>query len=469
MSTETRHYKAVVVGAGPGGYPCAIRLAQLGVKTLCIEKEYWGGVCLNVGCVPSKALITAAKKYDEVSHLAELGIELKSVERDLNVAKLQEWKRSVVGKLTGGVRTLLDKNGAERMFGTATVTGPGSLTVQTEDGEVQVTCDNLVIATGSRPIEIPGFSYADERIMDSTKALDLDHIPKRLVVIGGGYIGMELGMMLAKVGSEVQIVEMQDQILPGFDPDIIKLFKRKLKQMGITTHLKARALGWEEGSDGAVVRIEVEGQVKELAADRILITVGRRPNSEGLEATGVARDKRGHIIIDNQCRTNVPGVYAVGDVATGIMLAHKATHEGEICAEVIAGHKAFNDARTVPAVVFTDPEVATAGLQEHEAVAQGYTVKVGKVPYAALARALANNNAEGFFKVVLDAADDRVLGVTIVGDHASDLISEAALAIEMDAEALDIGLTIHPHPTMGEGMMEAAKAALGQAIHILNR
>ncbi|MFT4975135.1 MAG: dihydrolipoamide dehydrogenase [Myxococcota bacterium] len=469
MSNEVRKYDAIVVGAGPGGYPCAIRLAQLGVKTLCIEKEYWGGVCLNVGCIPSKALITAAKKYQDVSKLAEMGIDLADTSRTLNVEKLQEWKRSVVGKLTGGVRTLLDKNGADRLFGTATFTGPKTLEVQTEDGVVKVECNHLVLAMGSRPIEIPGFSYADERILDSTKALDLDHIPKKIVVIGGGYIGMELGMMLNKVGAEITIVEMQDQILPGFDPDVIKMFNRKLKKVGITVHLGSKALGWEEGEDGAVVKIETPKGVVELPADRILVTVGRRPNSEGLDAVGVEKDRRGHIIIDRQLKTNVPGVYAIGDVATGIMLAHKATHEGEICAEVIAGHAAFDDHRTVPAVVFTDPEIAVAGLQEHEAREKGYTIKVGKVPYAAVGRALTTNDTEGFYKVVLDAADDRVLGVTLVGHGASDLISEAALAIEMDAEGLDIGLTIHPHPTMGEGVMEAAKAALGQAVHILNR
>lgn len=468
MSIETRKYTAVVVGAGPGGYPCAIRLAQLGVKTLCIEKEYWGGVCLNVGCIPSKALITAAKKYKELDKLAEMGIEINT-DANLNVEKLQAWKSKVVGKLTGGIRTLLDKNGSDRMFGNARFISPGVIEVDTAEGTVRVECEHLIIATGSRPIQIPGFSYADERIMDSTKALDLDHIPKRTVVIGGGYIGMELGMMLQKVGSEVIIVEAQDQILPGFDPEVIKFFKRKLKKLKVAVHLNSLAQGWEEGEDGAVVKIKTADGIKEIAADRVLVTVGRLPNSKGLEALGLEMDRRGHIIVDKQQKTNVPGVYAVGDVATGVMLAHKATHEGEICAEVIAGHAAFNDARTVPAVVFTDPEIAVAGLMENEAKDKGYEVKVGKVPFAAIGRALTANAAEGFIKVILDAADDRILGITVLGPAASDLISEAALAIEMDAEALDMGLTIHPHPTLGEGMMEAAKAALGQAVHILNR
>lgn len=464
---ETRNYTAVIVGAGPGGYPCGIRLGQLGVKTLVIEREYWGGVCLNVGCIPSKALIHAGKTFASFKDMDVMGIEVPGTPV-LDMAKLQAWKGSVVNKLTSGVKTLLKANKADRMAGTARFIDAHTLEVDTAEGTIRVVTEHLVIATGSRPIEIPGFSTADERVIDSTGALALDFVPKELVVIGGGYIGLELGQMLAKVGAHVTVVEMQDQVLPGFDPDVVKLIARKLKKQGIAVHLGARALGWEEGKDGAVVKVETKEGVVELPADRILVTVGRRPNSEGLESLGLEME-RGHIVVDKQQKTNVPGVYAIGDVATGIMLAHKATHEGEICAEVIGGHAAFNDARTVPAVVFTDPEIATAGLMEHEAKAEGYELKVGKMPFAAIGRALTTGQTDGFIKVILDGADDRVLGITIVGPHASDLISEAALAIEMDAEALDIGLTIHPHPTLGEGLMEAAKAALGQAIHTINR
>jgi len=288
-------------------------------------------------------------------------------------------------------------------------------------------------------------------------------------VIGGGYIGLELGIMLRKVGAKVTVVEMQDNVLPGFDPEVIKLLRRNMKKSKIAVHTNSKALGWEEGEDKAVVRVETAKGEIQLPADKILVTVGRFPNSEAWKDTlGLEMEGR-QIKVDRQLRTNVAGVFAIGDVASGIMLAHKATHDGEICAEVIAGHAAFNDARTVPAIVFTDPEVATAGLMEPEARAKGFEVKVGKFPWAANGRAITQLSTDGFVKVILDAADDRVLGITIVGPNASDLISEAALAIEMDAEAKDIGLTIHPHPTLGEAMMEAAKAALGEAVHIINK
>ena len=467
---STRNYDAVVIGAGPGGYVCAIRLAQLGLKTLCIEKENWGGVCLNVGCIPSKALITAAKRYRGLAELAEMGITDVG-EGQIDMAKMQDWKQGIVAKLTGGIAQLLKANGADMLVGEARFSSSDTLKVTTaEEGEVTIQSPHIVIASGSRPIEIPGFSYADSRVLDSTKALALDHVPENTVVIGGGYIGLELGSVLNKLGSKVTVVEMADQVLPGFDKEVVKLIARKLKRSKVDVKLKSKALGWEEGKQRAEVRIETEKGPEILEADAILVTVGRFPNTEnlGLESLGLEMDGR-FIKIDKSCRTNVPGIYAIGDVAGNPMLAHKASHEGEVVAEVIAGHDVQNDAKTVPAVVFTDPEIATAGLQEPEAIAAGFEVKVGKVPFAAIGRALTTGHTDGFIKVVLDAADDRVLGVTIIGDHASDLISEAALAVEMDAEAMDIGLTIHPHPTLGEGVMEATKAALGEAVHVVNR
>jgi dihydrolipoamide dehydrogenase len=461
--------KAAVVGAGPGGYPCAIRLGQLGVDTVCIDREYWGGVCLNVGCIPSKALITAGKRFEEVGHLATMGIQVQGAGApSVDMKTLQAWKQTVVDKLTGGVRVLLKANKVPMLEGQATFVDAHTIDVATAKGVVRVEAENVVIATGSRPVEIPGFSFQDPRILDSTKALALPEIPKRLVVIGGGYIGLELGMMLSKFGAKVTVVEMLDSVLAGFDPEVVRVINRQMKKQGIEVLLKTKALGWEEGDDGAVLRVETPEGPKQIATDKILVTVGRRPNSEGLEKTGVKIDK-GFVVIDKQQKTNVPGVYAIGDVAGGALLAHKATHEGEIAAEVIAGHAAFNDARTVPAVVFTDPEIATAGLMEHEAKAQGYEVKVGKVPYVAIGRSITTMETDGFYKVILDAKDDQVLGITICGAHASDLISEAALAVEMCAQGMDLSLTIHPHPTFGEGVMEAAKAALGQAIHVANR
>ncbi len=466
---QTRSYEAVVIGAGPGGYPCAIRLAQMGVNTLCVEKEFWGGVCLNVGCIPSKALITAGKRFEEISKAASFGIIVDGAKVDMK--KVQSFKSGVVKKLTGGVETLLKGNGCDRLLGSARLDGPGRVIVTTEDGEVAVEAKHIVIATGSKPIQIPGFSYEDELVINSRGALDLDFVPEKLVVIGGGYIGLELGQMLNKIGSEVTIVEMAKTVLLGFDPDVIKLMARKLKKSKVVVHTGAKATGWEKADGRALVHVETSKGPKSFEADRILVTVGRFPNTEGLgleTLEGLEMDGR-FIKIDAQCRTSVPGLFAIGDVAGQPMLAHKASHEGEICAEVIAGHKVQKEYTQVPAVVFTDPEIATAGLMEHQAKEAGYTIKVGKVPFGAIGRALTTNQTDGFIKVIVNAEDERVLGVTIIGAHASDLISEASLACEMQAEALDIGLTIHPHPTLGEGIMEAAKAARGEAVHVLNR
>lgn len=463
----TTHYEAIVIGAGPGGYPCAIRLGQLGVKTLIVDKANWGGVCLNVGCIPSKALITAGKRLEEIKHADAMGISVGAPSIDMG--KLQEWKGQVVDKLTGGVATLLKGNGVDMLQGTAKLVGKGEIEVETAEGSTRYTADHIVLATGSSPIEIPGFSFADERVIDSTGALALTEVPDKLVVIGGGYIGLEMGSMYAKLGSEVHVVEMQDTVLPGFDKDCIRLIARKLKKAGVATYTGAKAKGWEATEGGVAVTIEHKGEEKTLEADYVLVTVGRFPNSKnlGLEELGVEMDGR-FVKVDEQLKTSVDGVYAIGDLAGQPMLAHKATHEGEVVAELIHGRNVAMDAKTVPAVVFTDPEIATAGLSEDEAKARG-EIKVGKVPYGAIGRAVTQNDTDGFYKVIIDAESHLVLGVTICGPHASDLISEAALAIEMGAEALDIGLTIHPHPTLGEGLMEAAKAALGEAVHIMNR
>ena len=470
-----QRFDAVVIGAGPGGYPAAIRLGQLKVKTAIIEREYIGGVCLNVGCIPSKAVIHAAKMFDKLGHSEDMGISVPG-KPTLDMGKLQSWKGGVVGKLTGGVRTLLKANKVEIIEGNARLGKPGPdghrITVKTASGEQTIIAKSVVIATGSRPIEIPGFKIDQKRIIDSTGALALGQVPPRLIVIGGGYIGLELGMCYAKFGSKVTVVEALPRLLANMDKDCVTVVDRKLKKMGVEVMVETKAKSWEDKGDRAVLTVELkDGKTAAIDADKILLSVGRRPNSEdlGLEQAGVTLQK-GFIVADDHLRTNVPGIYAIGDVIGGMMLAHKATKEGEVVAEIIAGHKAAFDVRTIPAVVFTDPEIASTGLTEDEARAKGHAeLKVGKFPFAALGRALSVNDTEGFVKVVADGKTGELLGVHIVGNGASDLISEASLGIEMGAVADDLRLTIHPHPTLSEGVMEAAAAALGEAVHIVNR
>ncbi len=471
-----QRFDAVVIGAGPGGYPAAIRLGQLKVKTAIIEREYIGGVCLNVGCIPSKAVIHAAKMYDKLSHSEDIGI-INPSKPTLDMKKLQTWKGGVVNKLTSGVRTLLKGNGVTIIEGSATLGKPGPdghrITVKSKNGEETIIAKNVVLATGSRPFEIPGFKIDQKRIIDSTGALALEAVPQRLVVIGGGYIGLELGMVYAKFGSKVTVVEALPRLLASMDKDCVGVVDRKLKKMGVEVMTETKAKSWEDKGDRAVLTVELkDGKTATIDCDKILLSIGRKPNSDnqGFEAAGVALGKGGFVTIDDHLRTNVPGIYAIGDLAGGMMLAHKATKEGEVVAEVIAGHKAAFDVRTIPAVVFTDPEISSTGLTEEEAKAKGHTeLKIGKFPFAVLGRALSVNDTEGFVKVIADAKTGEVLGVHIAGNGGSDMISEAALAIEMGAVVEDLRLTIHPHPTLSEAMMEAAAVALGEAVHVMNR
>jgi dihydrolipoamide dehydrogenase len=403
-----------------------------------------------------------------------MGITVAKPAIDMN--KLQTWKGGVVNKLTSGVRQLLKGNGVDIVDGRARLgkSGPDGhrVIVSGPKGEQTIIAKNVVLATGSRPFEIPGFKTDQKRILDSTGALALDRVPARMIVIGGGYIGLELGMVYAKFGTKVTVVEALPSILASMDKDCVGVVARKLKKMGVEVMTEAKAKSWEDKGDRAVLTVELEGgQTATIDTDVILVSVGRRPNSEdlGLDVAGVATDKRGYVVADDQLRTNVGGIYALGDLIGGMMLAHKATKEGEVVAEIIAGHKAAVDVRTVPAVVFTDPEVASAGLTEDEAKAKGLTVKLGKFPFVALGRALSVNDSEGFVKVLLDAKTEEILGVHIVGNGASDMIAEATLAIEMGAVAQDVNLTIHSHPTMPEALREAVAAALGEAVHIMNK
>ena len=465
------HVEALVIGAGPGGYVAGIRLGQLKKKAMVVERDKPGGICLNVGCIPSKALITASKYYDKLRHGADIGILADNFRVDM--PKMQTWKGEVVSKLTGGVKILLKSNGCDYRTGVARLVSRNTVELTEATGKVTIQADNIVIATGSRPIEIPGFKFDGNRIVDSTGALAFDAVPERFVVIGGGYIGIEIGTLYAKLGSKVTVVEALPAILPGNDPDIVQVVARKLKKLGVEVMTGAKAKSWSEVGGRAAVVLDagnVDGKDVTVTADKVLVAVGRRPNAEGLglEEVGV-KVERGFVTVDKRMRTNVPGIYAIGDVAGQPMLAHKASKEAEIVAEVIAGHKAEFDVRCIPAVIFSDPEVASAGITADEAKQRGRDVKVGKFPFSVLGRAIANADTDGFVKVVIDAGTKEVLGIHVVGNGASDVIAEAALAIEMGALADDISLTIHAHPTLPEAIHEAAKASLGEAIHIQNR
>jgi dihydrolipoamide dehydrogenase len=461
----------VVIGGGPGGYGCAIRLGQLKQKVICVEKDEVGGVCLNWGCVPSKAIIATSHTYEKVKNGASFGLVVDNPRIDAN--KLQDWKEGIVKKLTGGIRGLFRGNGVELLYGEARVAGPRSVTVRTREGQVETieATKAIVVATGSSTIEIPSFRFDGKKIIGAKESVSLREIPRRLLVIGGGIIGMELGGAYQRLGSELTVVEALPNVLSGVDPDVAAVVERAYTRHGATILKGTKALGYEHQGDGSVaVRVEVEGHARTIVADVVLVAVGMRPNGAGLglEELGV-KVERGFVPTDATGATNVPGIYAIGDCSSMPMLAHKATKEGEVVAEVIAGRRAAKDWVAIPAAIFTDPEIATAGLGEQQAKERGLDVRIGKFPFSALGRAMAVNETDGFIKVVADRATHELLGVHIVGPGATDLISEGVLALEMHAFLEDVGLTMHPHPTLGEGLMEASMNGLGHAIHIQNR
>ncbi len=460
--------RVAVIGGGPGGYAAAFLAADLGMKVTLIDPEVNpGGVCLYRGCIPSKALLHVAKLLEEAEQAKNWGIEFAAPKIDL--AKLRGWKEGVVKKLTGGLGQLSKQRAVQFIQGKAAFVNSTTLKVTKAAGEETLTFDRIVIATGSRPTIVPSLKVDSPRLMDSTGALDLADIPKTLLVIGGGYIGLELGSVYATLGTKVTCVEMLSGILPGADRDLVLPLHKRLEKLFSAILLNTTVKSLKDEKTG--IRVTLEGpdvKENEQVFDRVLMSVGRRPNSEipGLDKTGVKVNAKGFIEINPQRQTADPAIYAIGDVAGEPMLAHKAMHEGRTAVEAIAGHKVAFEPNAIPAVVFTDPEIAWAGLTETQAKEQGRQVSVAKFPWAASGRAVTLDRPEGLTKLIIDPKTERVLGVGIVGVGAGDLIAEGVLAIEMCALAADVGMTIHPHPTLSETMMEAAEVFYGQATDI---
>ena len=461
----------VVIGAGPGGYVAAIRAAQLGMSVAVVEKRAaLGGTCLNVGCIPSKALLQSSHVYDDARrHMAAHGVKVGKVELDL--AAMLKRKDEVVGATTKGIEFLFKKNKIAWIAGTATIEGPGRVAVARNDGGSEtIEAKSILIATGSESMPLPGVEVDEKRIVTSTGALTLDAVPARMVVIGGGYIGLEMGSVWRRLGSEVTVVEFLDRIVPGMDSEVGKQFQRELGKQGIKFRLGTRVTGASAAKSGVTLTLEPAGggEAEKLETDVVLVCIGRRPLTQGLglEKAGVRLDERGRIEVDGRFQTSVPGIYAIGDVVAGPMLAHKASEEGVVCVEMLAGQAGHIDHNLIPAVVYTYPEVASVGRTEDQLKQDGVAYKSGKSPFTADPRSRANARTEGFVKVLTDAASDEVLGVHIIGAEAGTMIAEAALAMEYRASAEDIARTCHAHPTVSEALKEAALAAWDKPIHL---
>jgi dihydrolipoamide dehydrogenase len=454
-------FDVLVLGAGPGGYTAAFRAADLGQRVALIERyATLGGVCLNVGCIPSKALLHTARVIEEASAMEQHGVSFG--EPFIDIDKLRGFKDKVVGKLTTGLAGMARQRKVEIIQGSGSFAGPHEIVVETDGGQQQLTFRNAIIAVGSQSLELGSMPWGDPRLMDSTDALELEEIPDRLLVIGGGIIGLEMAGIYRALGSEVTVVELTPGLMPGTDPDLVKPLQRRIKKQYRAIHLETRVTQVDVADDGLVAHFDGKHSGKEKF-DRILVAVGRTPNGGKINAhaAGVEVTSRGFIPADNQMRTNVPHIFAIGDVVGQPMLAHKATHEGKVAAEVCAGEKSAFDARVIPSVAFTDPEIAWVGVTEAEAREAGLKYGIGKFPLAASGRAIGIDRTEGFTKLVFDKQTSRIIGAGITGPNAGDLIAECALAIEMGAEAADIGLTIHPHPTLSESIAMAAEVFEG--------
>jgi dihydrolipoamide dehydrogenase len=454
--------QVVVLGSGPGGYTAAFRSADLGTNTVLIERyATLGGVCLNVGCIPSKALLHAARVIDEAAHAKDYGVEYGEPKIDL--AKLRAYKDKVVAQMNGGLAGMSKQRKVTVVTGSGTFVSPREIEVATKDGNKLVRFEKAIIAAGSQAVKLPGFPWDDPRMMDSTDALELAEIPKKLLVVGGGIIGLEMACVFDALGSEVTVVELLDQLMPGADPDLVRPLQQRLSKRYAGIHLKVKVAKIEATKDGLRATFEGEKAPEPQLYDRVLVAVGRSANGNkiGADKAGVSVTERGFIPVDRQMRTNVPHIFAIGDLVGQPMLAHKATHEGKVAAEVAAGQKSEFVARVVPSVAYTDPEIAWVGITETEAKKSGIKYGVGKFPHAASGRAVGIGRTEGFTKLIFDEATHRIIGGGIVAPNAGDLISEVALAIEMGAEAADIGLTIHPHPTLSESVGMAAEVYEG--------
>lgn len=458
----------VIIGGGPGGYVAAIRAAELGKDVIIVEKNKGlGGVCLHVGCIPTKALITSSDYFNVMSDLESMGIKVQNYSIDM--VKMNEWKQGIIDKMERGIKGLCDKHGIEVIEGLGSFIDDHTLAVSGKSDVNTIKFKNAIIATGSIPTPIPGFEYDGKYVISSDEAIALTEVPKKLVIVGGGYIGTEMGTVYGKLGTEVHILEGTDHLIPQLDHEIVDVAAKALGKFGVNVHYNSRAKGVEIVDNHVKVSFDSGDQKDQvIEADKVMVVVGRRPLSQfvGLEKAGVNVDEKGFITVDAQLRTNKPHILAIGDVASQPMLAHKASREGRIAGEVVAGMPSAFDNKVIPFVVFNDPELVSVGLTEEDAQKQGFDVKVKKFPYAALARAHMFDRATGFIKMVADKKTNLVLGVHAAGPHVSEIVAEATLALEMGATVEDLAATIHPHPTISEGLSEVADVVAGKAIHI---
>ncbi len=462
------HAEVLVLGAGPGGYTAAFRAADLGKQVVLVERHAsLGGVCLNVGCIPSKALLHVARVINEAADVSQHGVTFAKPQIDID--QIRSWKDGVVAKLTGGLKQLAKQRKVQVVQGEAKFATPNSLVVATAEGSKTITFGHAIIAAGSSAARIPGLPYDDPRLIDSTGALQLRDVPQRMLIVGGGIIGLEMATVYDALGSKISVVEMADGLIPGADRDLVKPLHKRIEKRYEAIYLKTKISKIEAQKNGLKVTFEGEQAPEPQLYDRVLLAVGRRPNGRdiGAEAAGVVVNERGFIPVDRQMRTNVPHIFAIGDIVGEPMLAHKASHEGKVAAEVIAGHKAFFEPLTIPSVAYTDPEIAWMGLTETQAKAQGIAYEKANFPWAASGRALSIGREEGATKLLLDPQTRRILGAGIVGVNAGELIAEAVLALEMGADMEDIGLTIHPHPTLSETLGFAAEMAEGTITDLL--